>query len=155
MSYRHTHRLAIAVERETNVAPGDRLQLKFNGKSKEGHAIANGELVTVRRIAADGSLTIHSWNGEKWVLPWSHFSAACHQGTGENEQLVLSFANHEVVLDGVRLALLLPAIASFHLDSLRDMPAKFRSQADKSEPFISRVSVRSATDSPEGGTQTS
>jgi uncharacterized protein YxeA len=38
MSYRHTHRLAIAVERETDVAPGDRLQLKFNGKSKEGRA---------------------------------------------------------------------------------------------------------------------
>lgn len=30
MSYRHTDRLAVAVERETNVAPGDRLQLKFN-----------------------------------------------------------------------------------------------------------------------------
>src|ERR1035437_9148082 len=58
MSYRHTHRLAIAVERETSVASGDRLQLKFNGKSTEGHAIANGELVTVRHIAADGSLTI-------------------------------------------------------------------------------------------------
>jgi ATP-dependent exoDNAse (exonuclease V) alpha subunit len=58
MSYRHTHRLAVAVERETNVAPGDRLQLKFNGKSKEGLPIANGELVTVRRVAADGSITI-------------------------------------------------------------------------------------------------
>jgi conjugative relaxase-like TrwC/TraI family protein len=58
MSYRHTHRLAVAVARETNVAPGDRLQLKFNGKSKEGLPIANGELVTVRRVAADGSITI-------------------------------------------------------------------------------------------------
>jgi len=58
MSYRHTHRLAVAVERDTNVAPGDRLQLKFNGKSTEGHAISNGELVTVRRLHSDGSLTI-------------------------------------------------------------------------------------------------
>gem|GEM_PF-4837471 len=32
-------------------------------------------------------------------------------------------------------------IASFHLDCLRDMPAKFRSQAGQNEPFISRVSV--------------
>ena len=62
---------------------------------------------------------------------------------------MLSFANHEVVLDGARLALLLPEIGSFHLDCLRDMPAKFRSQADKDEPFISRVSVRSASDSTE------
>ena len=74
-----------------------------------------------------------------------------HQGTGESEQLVLSFANHEVVLAGARLALLLPEIASFHLDCLRDMPAKFRSQADKDEPFISRVSVRSVSDLPETG----
>ena len=89
------------------------------------------------------------------MLPWSGFSAACHQGTGESEQLVLSFANHEVVLDGARLSLLLPEIASFHLDCLRDMPAQFRSQADKNEPFISRLSVRSASDSPETGAQTS
>src|ERR1035437_9267637 len=92
------------------------------------------------------SLQIHSWNGEKWVLPWSGFSAACHQGSGESEQLVLSFANHQVVLDGTRLALLRPEIASFPLDCLRDMPAEFRSQAGDNEPFISRVSVRSITD---------
>lgn len=101
------------------------------------------------------ALQIHSWNGEKWVFPWSHFSAACQKGSGESEQLVLSFANHEVVLEGARLALLLPEIASFHLDSLRDMPAKFRSQGDKSEPFIGRVSVRSALDSQESRPQTS
>ena len=58
MSYGHTHRLAIAVEHETDIAPGARLQIKFNGKSKEGLAIANGELVTVRGVAADGSVTI-------------------------------------------------------------------------------------------------
>ena len=101
------------------------------------------------------SLQVHSWNGEKWVFPWSHLSAACHQGTGESEQLVLSFANHEVVLDGARLALLLPEIASFHLDCLRDMPAKFRSQEDKDEPLISRVSVRAAPDTPRSEVQAS
>jgi ATP-dependent exoDNAse (exonuclease V) alpha subunit len=41
-----------------NVARGDRLQLKFNGKTQEGHAVTNGELVTVRRTHVDGSLTI-------------------------------------------------------------------------------------------------
>jgi hypothetical protein len=58
MSYRHVHRLSIVAEREMPVAPGDRLQLKFNGKSKEGCAITNGELVTVRGVAQDGSLTV-------------------------------------------------------------------------------------------------
>ena len=99
-------------------------------------------------VEAVRSLQVHAWNGEKWVLPWSHFSAACHQGTGKNEQLILTFGKYEVVLDGVRLALLLPEIASFHLDCLRDMPAKFRSQEGNDEPFITRVSVRSAPDIP-------
>jgi conjugative relaxase-like TrwC/TraI family protein len=58
MRYRHTHGLAIVVESDTNVASGDRLQLKFNGRSKEGYVISNGELVTVRRVHDDGSLTI-------------------------------------------------------------------------------------------------
>jgi hypothetical protein len=31
------------------------------------------------------ALQIHSWNGDKWVLPWTHFSAARHQGTDETE----------------------------------------------------------------------
>jgi conjugative relaxase-like TrwC/TraI family protein len=63
MSYRQAHRLVVAAEREIEVAPGDRLQLKFNGKSADGHAVANGELVTVRRIQADGSLAVQSDNG--------------------------------------------------------------------------------------------
>ncbi len=58
MSYQYANRVAVAAEKEIEVAPGDRLQLKFNGKSKEGHSIANGELVTVRRINADGSLKV-------------------------------------------------------------------------------------------------
>jgi ATP-dependent exoDNAse (exonuclease V) alpha subunit len=58
MSYRYAGRLAVVVEREMDIAPGDRLQLKFNGESKEGHAITNGELVTVRRVRKDGSLVV-------------------------------------------------------------------------------------------------
>ena len=96
------------------------------------------------------TLQIHSWNGERWVFPWSHFSAARHQGAGESEQLVLSFAKHEVILDGARLAVLLAEIASFHLDCLRDMPEKFRAQAAQAEPFIARISVRSLTDASAG-----
>ncbi len=63
MSYRHAHRLVVAAERKMDVAPGDRLQLKFNGKSADGHPIANGELVTVRRVRGDGSLAVESDNG--------------------------------------------------------------------------------------------
>ena len=88
------------------------------------------------------ALQIDSWNGEKWVFPWSHFSSACLQSNGKSEQLLLSFADHEVVLDGSRLELLLPEIANFNLESLRSLPAKYELQRKVSEPFIERVSVR-------------
>lgn len=101
------------------------------------------------------ALKIESWNGEKWVFPWSHFCAACHQGSGETDQLVLTFGSHEVVVDGAHLALLLPDIARFRLDSLREVPTKFRSQGDKNEPFVTRISVRSGLDSQERSAGTS
>jgi conjugative relaxase-like TrwC/TraI family protein len=63
MSYRYASRLVIAAEREIEVAPGDRLQLKFNGKAADGQALANGELVIVRRVFSDGSLAVESDKG--------------------------------------------------------------------------------------------
>ena len=57
------------------------------------------------------TVQIHLWNGEHWVLPWAHLVSACHQGTGESGQLVLMFAHHEVVLQGIPgLKIRLPAI---------------------------------------------
>jgi ATP-dependent exoDNAse (exonuclease V) alpha subunit len=40
------------------LAPGDRLQLKANAQTHDGRRIANGELVTVKRIGADGRLLL-------------------------------------------------------------------------------------------------
>jgi hypothetical protein len=92
------------------------------------------------------ALRVHAWNGEQWVLPWGYFYFAQLQSGVDREQLVLRLAHHEVVLEGIRLALLLPEIAGFQLERLRDLPVKFQVDADKSVPFISRVSVRLAMD---------
>ena len=56
--YRRTGGVVIAQEREIAIAPGERLQMKFNGKSVEGRPIANGELVTVKEVRSDGSLVV-------------------------------------------------------------------------------------------------
>jgi hypothetical protein len=93
------------------------------------------------------SLQIHSSNGGKLVLPWSHFHSACHQGIGEDEQLALLFAKHEIVLRGVRLTLLLPKIAGFHLACVWGEPVEFQVESDKNAAFVSRVSVRCLTES--------
>ena len=51
-------RLTVCRERETPVAVGNRLQLKANAKTRDGRPLANGELVTVARIEADGRIVL-------------------------------------------------------------------------------------------------
>jgi ATP-dependent exoDNAse (exonuclease V) alpha subunit len=68
LSYCYANRLSVTHKRELEVAPGDRLQLKFNGKSKEGRAFTNGELVTVRRVRKDGSLAVEDDAGTRKTL---------------------------------------------------------------------------------------
>ena len=92
------------------------------------------------------ALQIHVWEGKKWVLPWAYFYAVDHQATNECEQLIFSFARHEVTAEGTCLAHLLPTIAGFRIECLRSLPASFRVQVEKSEPFITHVSVRVLVD---------
>jgi len=88
------------------------------------------------------AVQIHQTNGESWVLPWSHFISARHERNGNAEKLVLSFTEHEVMLEGFRLMLLLPEIASFRLESLRELPKRYEVQVAETEPFVQRISVR-------------
>ena len=97
------------------------------------------------------ALLVFAGDGEQWVLPWSHFVCARHRDDGESERLVLSFANHEVEIRGKRLTTLMPAIAQFHLNSLRSLPAKYELQSNVAEPFIVNLSVRSMAPSPPTG----
>jgi ATP-dependent exoDNAse (exonuclease V) alpha subunit len=48
--------LVICKEREMSVSSGDRLQLKANGRTREGRRLTNGELVTVSRIEPNGRI---------------------------------------------------------------------------------------------------
>ena len=63
MSYRYADRFTVVATKEIAIAAGDRLQLKFNGKSVEGTRLNNGELVTVREVAFDGSLVVEAGAG--------------------------------------------------------------------------------------------
>jgi hypothetical protein len=68
MSYRYADRFVVAAAREMEIAPGDRLQLKLNGKSVEGTRLNNGELVTVREVAPDGSMVVEAAQGARKTL---------------------------------------------------------------------------------------
>jgi len=58
MSYRYADRITVAAASSMPLAPGDRLQLKLNGSSREGRAFNNGELVTVHSVKDDGLLRV-------------------------------------------------------------------------------------------------
>jgi len=68
LSFNYVDRLALTEERDMVIAAGDRLQLKFNGKSLDGRSLANGELVTVRQVRPDGAMDIEDAHGQRKTL---------------------------------------------------------------------------------------
>jgi conjugative relaxase-like TrwC/TraI family protein len=69
VSYRYGDRIAVAAPTEMEVASGDRLQLKANGRSVEGARLHNGELVTVARVESTGAVVVTGEHGETKTLP--------------------------------------------------------------------------------------
>jgi ATP-dependent exoDNAse (exonuclease V) alpha subunit len=51
-------RLTVCQPRELALSSGDRLQLKGNGRTRQGRRLANGELVTVDRVLSDGRVRL-------------------------------------------------------------------------------------------------
>jgi AAA domain/TrwC relaxase len=68
LAYRYADRLVVVRERSMEIAPGDRLQIKWNGRSVDDQPLVNGELVTVREIQADGRISVENDRGLKKVL---------------------------------------------------------------------------------------
>ena len=97
LSYRYAGRIVVAAQVNLEIAPGDRVQLKFNGKSSEGSAIANGELVTVRRIGANGALVVEDDTGVRKTL-------APHQRLFVRGYAVTSYASQGKTVDTVLFA---------------------------------------------------
>ena len=56
--FRFADRLTACRSKELALAEGDRLQLKANARTRAGQRLANGELVTVKKIAANGRITL-------------------------------------------------------------------------------------------------
>ena len=68
MSFRYANRIAMVAVSEMEIAAGDRLQLKFNGRSREGVPLNNGEIVTVRRLNRNGSIVVDGDDGVRKTL---------------------------------------------------------------------------------------
>jgi conjugative relaxase-like TrwC/TraI family protein len=68
VGYRYADRIAVAKMTELEIAPGDRLQLKANGRSIEGTRLHNGELVTVARVEPTGAMVVTDERGATKTL---------------------------------------------------------------------------------------
>ena len=68
VSFSYAARFIVAMPREIPMARGDRLQMKFTGKSIEGIPIRNGELVTVKKVYRDGRLRVTDDSGKTKTL---------------------------------------------------------------------------------------
>ncbi|HTS18547.1 MAG TPA: MobF family relaxase [Verrucomicrobiae bacterium] len=56
--FRFADRLTVCQPAELALAAGDRLQLKTNDRTRKGQRLANGELVTVEHVGADGRIRL-------------------------------------------------------------------------------------------------
>jgi conjugative relaxase-like TrwC/TraI family protein len=56
--FKFLDRLIVCQPRELALASGDRLQLKANGRTRQGRRLANGELVTVNRVLNGGRVRL-------------------------------------------------------------------------------------------------
>ncbi len=68
MSYRYAERFTVVQPASMALAPGDRLQLKFNGRSVEDRALNNGEFVTVRAVRRSGEIVVTGVDGAQKTL---------------------------------------------------------------------------------------
>jgi conjugative relaxase-like TrwC/TraI family protein len=97
ISHRYANRFAVVKAAEMKIAPGDRLQLKANGRSVEGMRLHNGELVTVVRIDPVGALVVNDDRGLSKTL-------APSQRLFVHGYAVTSYASQGKTVDSVILA---------------------------------------------------
>ena len=57
--FKDLERITVCQPKELLLSSGDRLQLKANSQSQDGRRLANGELVTVKQIHADGRIALN------------------------------------------------------------------------------------------------
>jgi hypothetical protein len=57
--FKEADKITVCQPKELSLSSGDRLQLKANAQSQDGRLLANGELVTVKQIYADGRIDLN------------------------------------------------------------------------------------------------
>ena len=138
-------KITVCQPNELSLSTGDRLQLKANAQSQDGRRLANGELVTVKQIHADGHIALNDGrvlpnNYRQFVRGYAVTSYAAQGKTVDyvlfsdsavkaatNEQqgqdtLTLSFLKRTVFIKGKNLRELGLALQDRHIEFIKPMP---------------------------------
>ena len=67
--FKELDKITVCQPKELSLSTGDRLQLKANAQSQDGRRLANGELVTVKEIHADGRIALNDGRVLPKTLP--------------------------------------------------------------------------------------
>ena len=87
------------------------------------------------------TLAILSRKNRSWHFPWSCLTSFEHDAGGTTEILRLFFGDQEVVIEGGRLALLLPEISDLRLESIHEVLPGAEHSVAENAPLIRRVTV--------------
>jgi hypothetical protein len=79
---------------------------------------------------------------EQWAIPWSNFVGARLFRSPASDRIVVSFTEHEIVIEGLRLGSLLKEIAACRIEYLTQHPSDCRFQPPNKVPHVRSVSVR-------------
>ena len=96
-SFKYSDRVVVTRPVDLDLASGDRIQIKFNGRSVEGRRINNGELATVVRVEPDARLVVEDDKGGRKTL-------APTQRLFTRGYAVTSYASQGKTVDTVLLA---------------------------------------------------
>jgi conjugative relaxase-like TrwC/TraI family protein len=88
IAFEQLEHLSVFEPKELAVTVGDRLQLKANARTATGRQLANGELVTVKRVEADGQIELEDGrvlpnNYRQFVRGYAVTSYAAQGKTGD------------------------------------------------------------------------
>jgi hypothetical protein len=110
-------------------------------RAAEGAAVASSHLsnceVRTLRVEPGGCRCL--------FLHWSQFIRADYDEKDGNEELVIQFAEDEIVVEGKRLARLFPEVLIARVESLRITPKADLAALKGGDSVIARIQVRART----------
>lgn len=98
-------------------------------------------MVCVVITAPASALVVWAWQGECWILPWSHMLSGRLREEEDQETLELSFSAQRLIARGHNLRQIVNDVAGFRVGCLRQFPPEYRNQFSADAPFIGVLEV--------------